>query len=62
LRSIVHAAGNRLRVFVLIQDAMGNVIECQHRILGANGPVAQLESIIRRDKTALRKILQDTPR
>jgi len=41
---------------------MGNLIECQYRIFGANCPVAQLESIMRRHKITLRKVFQDASR
>ena len=39
---------------------MRNLFECEYRIFGANSPVAQLESIMRRHGMTLRKSFQDT--
>jgi hypothetical protein len=62
LRGASYSTSTRFRVFVLVQDAMGNLFECEYRIFGANCPIAQLESIMRRHRMTLRKTFQNTSR
>jgi hypothetical protein len=52
----------RVRVLFTAQDAMGDLFEWEHGIFGADGPVSQLEGIMRRHRLALLKHLQHKPR